>query len=108
MEGLVLPDIQAIMLAVLGGAIMAVTMRRFLPGMKNDSFTPREWVPVATLLAVMVWVTYFLPQLIYFQVDTGREAFSQAAAILPLFTAYAISTIVILYLLQRWRNKEED
>ena len=105
MDTILLPDWQAVVLALAGGMVMGWAMFRLLPGMKSDAYTLREWLPVAFVLQIIGWLTYFGPQFLYDQLDRGRLFITQGTFVLVLYATFCIGILITLAGSQMYRNR---
>ena len=108
LNDIVIVDIQAMLTAVGGGLIMAYVMFKMLPGMRDDAYPPSDWVPVAAVLIVAGWFTYFLPHYLVDEIvaNTGQE--EGIVVTMAFFILYMITLITTLYVLQRLRRNRDS
>lgn len=106
---LTLNDWHPLILSMMGGIIMGAVMFKYLPGMKSNAYTPREWVPVGLLLVVMAWLTFFAPQLLHSaNFDVSVTGFAEQWLEVGLaYTVYALSVTSTLLVLQYRRIRRD-
>ena len=98
---IVLPSIWAISVAIFGGALMGWAMFRLLPGMKSNSYQPKEWMPVSLYITSLGWFTYFVPQFILNDLGSFWQQFLYGGVV---FTAYMVSLVIVMLYCQLRRR----